>query len=489
MVMKRNLYTCFIGVMFLLSPAVSGQESNLIHVHVADQAVVKTGRKIAVKLTLDVSGLNLGSQQSIRLQPAVVARTGSEELLLQPVIIDGRTRYRVHNRAKALNGEDYTRDAYMAFRYNGKNSRPVIYEAEVSYQPWMADSRLVIREELTGCRNCGEGNAESTLLTPFVTLFTPHYVTPFIEPPAEPVKRRDEVRVARLFFKVNSYQILPGLGENQAQLDEIRRSVETVKENNDLTITGITITGYASPEASMAYNKRLSENRSQALADYIQKLTRLERSLWRVEGMGEDWEGFRREVEQFTRLQDREAVLQLIEDFGERHDDCELRIRKQYPGSYSQLMNEVYGRLRRNEYKIEYKVRNYTLEEAKELIHTQPRLLSVGEIYNVANSYPKDSPEYDDAMLVAAGTYPEKTSAVVNAACVEMRQGNFSQAIGRLENCRMKEEGAVLNALGVAYAQSGMYKKAKESLEKAVQAGSREAGSNLEQLAGVLNDL
>ena len=49
--------------------------------------------------------------------------------------------------------------------------------------------------------------------------------------------------------------------------------------------------------------------------------------------------------------------------------------------------------------------------------------------------------------------------------------------------------GTVLNALGVAYAKQKQYDRAKAVLEQAVQAGSREARTNLEQVAGVVADL
>ena len=47
----------------------------------------------------------------------------------------------------------------------------------------------------------------------------------------------------------------------------------------------------------------------------------------------------------------------------------------------------------------------------------------------------------------------------------------------------------MLNALGVAYAKQKQYDRAKAVLEQAVQAGSREARTNLEQVAGVVADL
>ena len=60
-----------------------------------------------------------------------------------------------------------------------------------------------------------------------------------------------------------------------------------VKTNPDLTITGIYITGYASPEGTVEYNLKLSKNRAEALAAYAQKDTEVDASLWHVTGVGE----------------------------------------------------------------------------------------------------------------------------------------------------------------------------------------------------------
>ena len=73
------------------------------------------------------------------------------------------------------------------------------------------------------------------------------------------MKVRAETRTARLQFRQDSYNILPGFKNNRAELDTVSNSIELVKKNTDVRIIGIYITGYASPEGSMAHNMALSE--------------------------------------------------------------------------------------------------------------------------------------------------------------------------------------------------------------------------------------
>lgn len=488
--MRRTIYT----IAFLWAAAALGfaQEGELIRVKVLHEEVKKNGREVDVRFTLDLTDVKVGNQKSLRLYPVVVAKEGKREWACAPVVVDGKTRSRVHKREKALTGVSATDGAYTVVRRKNGEPQQVEYSTTLPYEPWMAQSRLVLREEVTGCLECVQSAAmtEAPVKSTFLKLFQPNYATAFVQPPKEAVKVRNEVRVARLQFRQDSYKIDPKFKNNAAELDTVSNSIGLVKTNPDLTITGIYITGYASPEGTVPYNQRLSKNRADALAAYAQKDTKVDASLWHVTGMGEDWEGLRKEVEKHPNLLRIDDVLKIIDECEGDRDLCEKRIRKLVPPTiYQRLLNEMYGPLRRNEYRIEYNVKNFNLEEAKRQLKSRPDLLSVEEIYMVAESYGKGSAGYNEAMLTAARTYPANAAAVVNGACVQMEQGDLKGAISLLENCRAREEGTVLNALGVAYAKDKQYDKAKTVLERALKAGSTEAGTNLEQLAGVVADL
>ena len=466
MEMKRMLYVT--GLLLCTSLGGYAQEGNLIDVKVVNEEVKKQGSEVSLRMTLDLTGLRVGNQKSVCLHPAVVSADGTHEAVLAPVVVDGKTRSRVHRREKALTGASPATDnAYTVLR-SGRESR-VEYIAKLAYEPWMVDSRLVLRERMTGCLDCTAATEESTVKAPFIKLFTPRYVTPFVTPEREAVKVRNEVRVARLQFRQGKSDVDPRYKDNRAELETVTGSINVVKTNPDLTITGIYITGYASPEGSVAFNQKLSESRANALAEYARKDTHMDASLWHVAGMGEDWEGLRREVEKHPQLLDIDKVLRLIDECEGDKDACEKRIRESVsPDVYTRLLNEMYGPLRRNEYKIEYSVRSFNLEEAKKQIKTRPDLLSVEEIYTVAESYGKGTADYEEALRIAAATYPKNAAAVVNAACLKMEGRDVQGAIAMLEASEVKEDGRVLNALSGAYAKQEKYDRAKAVLEHAV---------------------
>ena len=84
-------------------------------------------------------------------------------------------------------------------------------------------------------------------------------------PEPEPVKVRAETRTARLQFRQDSYRILPGYKDNRSELDTVSHSIQLVEDNEDISITGIFITGYASPEGSEELNERIARQRAEAV--------------------------------------------------------------------------------------------------------------------------------------------------------------------------------------------------------------------------------
>lgn len=157
----------------------------------------------------------------------------------------------------------------------------------------------------------------------------------------------------------------------------------------------------------MAHNLTLSENRAKALAEYIRRHDDIVPDMLHVEWHGEDWEGFIEALDSCPQLLGLDRIRELVAEYPDNQDFCELEISRLEPAEiYVRLLNEVYPRLRRNEYRIEYNVRNFNLEEARRMVGERPDLLSVQEMYKVAGSYEKGSAEYERVMQTAARCFP-----------------------------------------------------------------------------------
>ena len=484
--MKRQIL--FAGLLACALGA-SAQTGYMKDITVSGKDVQRQGNEVVVRMNLDLSGVKMKQQHTAELVPVLVSKDGTQEQAFPSIVVNGKIRNRALKREEALTGNPRYTNVNTTIRRKNGEPQAVDYRATAPFEKWMYDGRLEVREAVTGCAECDEGGETSTVDPLVLPRFIPNYVTALREPAPEPVKRRDEVRSARLQYRQDSYTTDPKFKDNANVLSEVQASIDAVKENKDLTITGIYVTGYASPEGTVAYNLKLSERRAKTFTDYVKKQNpNLDASLWHVDWKGEDWTGLREEVQKHPRLLKIDEVLAIIDGCEGDQDACEEKIKALVPPTiYQRLLNEMYGPLRRNDYRIEYNVRNFNLEEARQLIRTNPKLLSQNEMYQVAGSYAKDSKEYREAMEIAARTYPDDPVALGNAAATCLAAKDARGAIALLEGKKL--DAAAMNTLGVAYAEVGEYQKAKSTLEEAARAGNADAKENLKQVIKVIEQL
>lgn len=492
----RRIYTTLLLILACCPVALHAENKPgyLSSIEIRQGGVVKQGRTVSLQMAVDLSKTKINTQHTVALTPVLVSADDSREVAFPPIVIDGGTRHKVYLRAQRLESVDlppyHDDEAQVIIRRKGKE-QGYDYTASVPYERWMLDGRVEIREEVHGCTNCGEGKSERQLWTGVLPPYVPEYRLDSIAPAPEPVKMRAENRTARLQFRQDSYNILPEYKDNRAELDTVSNSIMLVKNNADVKITGIYITGYASPEGSEAHNLKLSENRAKALADYIRRHDAISSDLLHVDWKGEDWEGLVRVLGDYPNLLKRDSVYAIIERYPNERNFCELQLRKLVPPTiYHRLLTELYPVLRRNEYRIEYNVRNFDLEEAKRQIETRPDLLSLSEMYKVAGSYGKGSPEYDKVMAVAVRYFPTSPAALNENALSAIAREEYDAAIELLEKSETAAQTAeLLNTLGVAYAKAGQYDKAEDAFRRAAEAGSETARHNLEEVRQVMDQL
>lgn len=457
--------------------------------------ITKEGRTVRLTLDIDLSETRIRTQHTVALIPVIVSADGNRKASFPPIVIDGKTRNNVYLRARQLESVElppyHDDNAQVVIRRINGKPQNYAYSASISYKRWMLDGRVELREEIHGCVNCDEGLSEATLWGEVLPAYMPDYRFERIYPAPEPVKARAETRTARLQFRQDSYNIRPDYKGNRAELDTISHSIELVKSNPYVTITGIYITGYASPEGSEAHNLTLSENRARALARYIGQHDHISPQILHVEWKGEDWDGFVRALDDFPGLLGRDRVLEIIDMYPDVRDFCELQLRRLKPSEiYHRLLNEVYPILRRNEYRIEYNVRNFDLDEARRIINERPELLSLAEMYKVAGSYDIDSPEYAHAMATAARYFPMEPAVLNDTAMAAIDSGEYATAVKTLARAASTADNpALLNTLGIAYAMTGDYYKAEEAFRTAAQGGCSAAEHNLSEILQVIDQL
>lgn len=457
---------------------VLAQNAYLENLKLENRTVEKVDANVRVEADICLDGVDLKRQQSLRLVPVLVSADGTQEALLPAVVVEGRVRNKVTERRLAL-GEQTEEAGVTRVRRTKGEPQTLHYAAEVPFNRWMVNGRLEVRGYVTGCAACSEGDevmAAGSILPYSEPTFT---MAPAMQPAEEEVKRRAENKSARLEYRRDSYAVLPEYRTNRAELDSVQRSFALLKDNPNLTVTAIYITGYASPEGSMAYNEKLSQRRAQTFADYVRKRNRdLSEDLWHVAWKGEDWDGFVAQVEQAEDWPARAKVQEAIAQCNDNIDVCEQKIRQQLSADdYRYLIDELYAPLRRNDYRIEYTVRNFTPEEARQMLEVRPDLLSAAEMQRVADSYGRNTDAYRKALDTALRTYPDNVALRYNAALAAVEAGRYAEAIALLKDT---QDGASLNLLGVAHYKSGDKRQAEQAFRRAAAAGYPGAEQNAE---------
>ena len=253
-------------------------------------------------------------------------------------------------------------------------------------------------------------------------------------------------------------------------------TIDTVRNNPKVTITSISIHGYASPEGPYDNNIRLAKGRAATLKDYVERQYDLPSSVYHVQSTPEDWAGLEAYLTN-SNMPERDALLEIVHSDLEP-DTKDHTLKARYPEAYNIILNACYPYLRHSDYEVKYKIRPMTDQEAAQLIDTEPRLLSLTKMCRIARLYEVGSDDYNKVILTAANVYPTDITANVNAANVMIRKGDLITAKEYLKRAGNTPEAN--NALGIIALTEMRYDDARSLFTQAAQAGCQEAKKNLE---------
>ena len=449
---------------------------------VNDAKIERHRDSVTVSMRIDVSSTNVKSGSSVILHPRLTSLEGTGYTYFPPVEIMGRTRSIYFERNPKAT---YVDDEHYAIIVKGgrkkKNSPEgesdiLEYVRTVPYSPWMDRTNLSISEDLCGC-----GKIDSAGTTPLCDAdisFIPALA--YVVPPAEPVKNRHLSGRSYLDFRLNRTNIDPSYRKNPVELKRIIASIDTVKNDRDFTIKSIEIKGYASPEGSYVSNSRLAEGRTESLRKYINDRYGFSSSIVKYSFEPENWEGLMEYLKTST-LADRDAILAYIENGPDDIDRKERGIKQKFPESYKVILNDCYPGLRRTDYRIDYVIRSFNLEEAKLLVKTAPGRLSLEEMFAVSQTYEPGSEDFNQVFDVAVRMYPDNETANINAANALLGQGRVNDALKYLEKVKSSVPEAE-NARGVAYLLLKDYARAERHIAKALEGNLEAAKHNMEFL-------
>ena len=431
----------------------------------------RNGKYLSLDMNIGLAGLEVEPNRAVLLTPVLV--NGADTLTLPSVAVYGRNRYyyyRRNFRGTMLSGADET-----AFRA-GDRPAELAYHQIVPYADWLDGATLVLDRRDYGC--CRQVLARDfSEVGRYREEFFPRLV--YVRPPAEAEKRRVLEGRAYIDFPVDQTVIYPDYRRNAVELERIRATIDTVRNDPDARIDTVWLKGFASPESPYAHNTDLAKGRTEALRRHILRMYDFKDVSILTDYEPEDWDGLRRAV-LGSNLEHRDEILALIDE--DRDPDVkEWMIKSRYPDDYRFMLDTYYPALRHTDYRVCYVVRTYSdPDEILRVMRTHPQHLDQDEFYVAAATLEPGSEEFAEVFETAVRMFPGDEAANLNAANAALRRDDFERAGRYLE--RAGDGPEALYARAALAIRTGDLDTARDYLRKAADAGLQQASLTLDEL-------
>lgn len=286
----------------------------------------------------------------------------------------------------------------------------------------------------------------------------------------------EETTFAQINYDKGKSNVKPGELKD-ADMTAYSTWLGTVQTNPKVAIKSINITGYASPEGEEDKNNTLSTDRSNtaktATMDVAKKAKneKAQTEVYTLKGSGEDFEGFKRELNASTTINEDERnliirVLEMNADPAKREEEMRAMGK-----TFTYLDKNIFPLLRRAEISTVYDLTGYSDEELKAISTSNPDSLKLEELLFTA-TLTEDLNEKMRLYQVAAKNFPQDHRPVNNIGAVLYQQNKVAEAKVQFEKANgMKDNAISKNNLAAVAGVNGDRKKAAQLLGQASGAG------------------
>lgn len=469
--------------LLILAPDHTEAQLKVSDIRVVVRDVYQEKDSVRAVLEMEAKGVSVSPREQMLLFPVI--RSGANEQRLLPVAINGRTQQSVIDRAEKLSGT--VEPVYASFSTKGRKPfyEQISYNAAIPIEDWMRNAHVAMVQELGNCRGEFHRLSVEIIADGIRLLEKPERVTVYElpvklpVPPREEIKNRSESGEAQIIYRVGNAEINPALGNNQSELDKIRRSIEDIRRLEGVKINTIDISSYASPEGTWESNLSLSERRAASLTSWIRRNYDLSGIVLSSRGYGEDWDRLAKLVGEdliMSETEKREA-LRIIETAG-IFDGRESQL-MQYNGgrTYRYMLTNLFPLLRRSAYRIEFTIPEYSIETVKEVFNTHPDMLSLYEFYLLANTYEHGSPEFREVIEQASKMYPNEKVNRISMAMFSYLSNDMTAALEFLRG--LEDDPEAWLYFSAFHARNNELDKAEYYARKAAEAANSDAAEHL----------
>lgn len=447
-----------------------------------------------IDFNIILNGVEIKSAKGLDFTPVLVA--GDKEMELPAVSLKGNKEFLRSERQLALmkpGQKQQQTPAYLVRKGKQWQADTLEYRHAIAYQPWMEGATVEVKYDDCGCGQTRPLHAEllGKVEKPVPPVHIPYKVVPrmaYVRPETEERKNREIKAECFLDFVVNKTDIRPDYMNNPRELAKIDAIVNDLKADPNITIKQINIAGFASPEGSLANNKRLSEGRAKALQAYLNSQHELPKSIYQTEFGGENWDGLIAALDT-VQFDHKDEVLAIVGKYtveaGRKKQLMNLRAGQ----PYRYMLRNVYPALRVAVCRVDYEIRNFNLDEIAVIIANRPQNLSMNEMFLLANTYEQGSEQYAHVIHTAVQIYPKNEVANLNAAVLAIQRDDLESAATYINRIAPQSYPAQYNNIkGLLALLQKDYDAAHKHLTAAANMGLEEAKHNLAELKAAQDD-
>ena len=405
------------------------------------ELTVDDNRKAELNLDIHIPKNYFSRRSRLVITPQVVAGADSVVATMRPVVLDAGIFRKKMLRRHLLEG--YV-DPYALVAKRVDTTKPVSlsYQETVQLPEPYQQGRVDAVLSSDGCGSC-TGFEELTLATLVVPEAPVEPEPPVVEEPEpeslgldwmEPAfvvreKMMQGEGTAHLQFIINKYDIVPELGNNRAELEDIVAKLEPIVNDSLATITSIAIYGMASADGPLSLNTPLSANRANSAKQWLAERLQLSSDIVAAIKTGSRPEGWQPVLEAMTAdgHPDSLKVKNILTRYADKNDDVQEYYIRRLP-CWPAIRDRYLQKDRKVDYTYAWTIRSFTTDqELIDMYRTRPDAFNEEELLRVAQLAADDSSRMQ-VYRYTIGRFPASKTAANNLAILLERQGNYDEA-------------------------------------------------------------
>jgi hypothetical protein len=493
--MKTNLIYLMVALLMLSSVRLMAQDVYKGQIKVSGQHFSQKDGQLQVEMDINYEGLDVDSNESLTLTPYI--QMGDHRLDLPSVLINGAQEQKAYSRSEVLGKKSSSSDGkkspgmpVIVMRHDRMKIRDFNYKVAVPFQDWMNSGSLYVESEECGCNGkmahtfqdrVSEGLNITRPRTSVVSADIDRKILSWVELlPA--IQETEMDLMASGSIPLNNARLFRGNSQRKLNHEvyyKLLEAVRSVRQMNGVTVTDILVTGYGAPIGNMIRNERKALDRSLSMKEYLYETGIAGKSTLNVRWIAEDWDSITNLV-QGSDMMFRDAVLDLVHNV-DVSKGRETMLQDLAEGSpYRYLSDKIFPEVRRVDYTIRFSRLAAGVEESRLLLKERPTMLTMGEFFALAATYPKGSTEYNDVFDLTARLFPDSPEANINAAAVALTRKDTERARKYLERFATLPKASC--NMGILCLLEGNREKAEVYLDLAKAYGVKQAAEALDYL-------